>query len=219
MSFALFSIDECGVAPLPKESGGVGLIVGRSKGDAMVSFESYLSQYWWAILLRGVAAILFGFLALFAPGITLAALVLLFGAYALIDGISAIILGIKDYGEQERWWATLIGGIVSVAAGFVTFVMPGLTAVALLILIGVWAMFRGMLDVVAAVQLRDVIEGEWMLALAGVVSVLFGLLMILFPGAGALAMLWWIGAFAIVLGVAEIALAFRIHGIVRRIGA
>jgi uncharacterized membrane protein HdeD (DUF308 family) len=185
----------------------------------MVSFESYLSQYWWAILLRGAAAILFGFLALFAPGITLAALVLLFGAYAFVDGIGAIVMGIKDYGEQERWWATLIGGIVSVAAGFVTVVMPGLTAVALLILIGVWAMFRGMLDIVAAVQLRDVIEGEWMLALAGVVSVLFGLLMILFPGAGALAMLWWIGAFAIVLGVAEIALAFRIRRIARRIGA
>ena len=185
----------------------------------MVSFESYLSQHWWAILLRGVAAILFGFLALIAPGITLTALVLLFGAYALLDGISAIILGIKDYGEQDRWWATLIGGIVSVAAGFVAFAMPGLTAVALLMLIGVWAMFRGMLDIVAAVQLRDVIEGEWMLALVGVVSVLFGLLMIMFPGAGALAMLWWIGAFAIVLGCMQIALAFRVHRIARRIGA
>jgi uncharacterized membrane protein HdeD (DUF308 family) len=185
----------------------------------MVSFESYLSQYWWAILLRGVAAILFGFLALFAPGITLATLVLLFGAYALVDGIGAIIMGIKDYGEHERWWATLIGGIVSVAAGFVTFVMPGLTAVALLILIGVWAMFRGMLDIVAAVQLRDVIEGEWMLALAGVLSVLFGVLTILFPGAGALAVIWWIGAFALVLGGSLVALSFRIRSMAHRVGA
>jgi uncharacterized membrane protein HdeD (DUF308 family) len=185
----------------------------------MMSFESYLSKYWWTILLRGIAAILFGFLALVAPGITLTALVLLFGAYALMDGIGAIILGIKDYGDQERWWATLIGGVVSVAAGVMTFVLPGITAVALLMLIAAWAIVRGMFDIVAAVQLRDAIEGEWMLALAGVLSVAFGALMILFPGAGALAVIWWIGAFAIALGAALVVLSFRVRGIARRVGA
>jgi uncharacterized membrane protein HdeD (DUF308 family) len=150
---------------------------------------------------------------------TLAALVLLFGAYALVDGIGAIIMGIRDYGERERWWATLIGGIVSVAAGFMTFVMPGITAVALLILIASWAMVRGVLDIVAAVQLRDAIEGEWLLALGGVLSVLFGALTILFPGPGALAVIWWIGAFAIAMGTTLVVLSFRVREFAHRVGA
>jgi uncharacterized membrane protein HdeD (DUF308 family) len=185
----------------------------------MISFESYLSQHWWTILLRGAAGILFGFLALFSPGITLAALVFLFGAFALVDGIGATILGIKNYGEQERWWATLIGGIVSVAAGLMAFVMPGITAVALVILIGFWAMVRGMFEIVAAVQLRDVIKGEWMLALVGVLSVAFGVMLVLFPGTGALALIWWIGAFAIAEGVALLALSFRVRSMASRVRA
>jgi uncharacterized membrane protein HdeD (DUF308 family) len=184
----------------------------------MISFESYVSQYWWVMLLRGIAAILFGFLALVEPRITLAALVLLFGAYALVDGIGAIILGIKDYGDQERWWATLIGGIVGVAAGLMTFAVPGITAVTLLVLIASWAIVRGVFDMVAAIRLRHVIEGEWLLALVGVFSVAFGVLMMLFPGVGALAVVWWIAVFAIAHGVALIALSFRVRGVARRIG-
>ena len=185
----------------------------------MTSFESHVSQYWWTILLRGIAAILFGFIALVAPGVTLAVLVLLFGAYALVDGIGAIILGIKDYGEEKLWWATLVGGMVGVAAGIVTLLMPGVTAVALLLLIAFWAIVRGIFDIVAAIRLRQAIEGEWLLALVGALSVAFGVVMMLFPGAGALAVILWIGAFAIALGATLVALSFRVYGTVRRIGA
>jgi uncharacterized membrane protein HdeD (DUF308 family) len=183
----------------------------------MTSFESYVSRYWWTILLRGIAAIMFGLLALLAPGVTLTVLVFLFGFYALVDGIGAIILGIKDYGDREHWWATLIGGIVGVAAGLVTLVMPGITAVALLALIASWAIIRGILDIVAAIRLRHAIEGEWLLALAGTLSVTFGVLMMLYPGAGALAVIWWIGAFAIALGAALVALSFRVRGFTRAV--
>ena len=179
----------------------------------------YVSRYWWTILLRGIAAIMFGLAALFAPGITLAVLVLLFGVYALVDGVGAIILGIKDYGDREHWWATLIGGIVGVAAGLMTFAMPGITAVALLVLIASWAIVRGILDTVAAIRLRHEIEGEWLLALAGVLSVTFGVLLIVFPGAGALAVIWWIGAFAMAMGATLVALSFRIRGVTRAVHA
>jgi uncharacterized membrane protein HdeD (DUF308 family) len=185
----------------------------------MSTFESLVSQFWWTLLLRGAVAILFGVLTFVWPGVTLAALVLLFGAYALVDGISAIILGIKEYGDRERWWATLVGGIISAGAGLVTFMMPGITALALLSLIAFWAILRGVFDIVAAIRLRHAIEGEWLLGLAGAVSIAFGLIMLLFPGAGALAVIWWIGAFAIVLGVMWIALGLRLHGIARAIHA
>jgi uncharacterized membrane protein HdeD (DUF308 family) len=185
----------------------------------MSTFESLVSQFWWTLLLRGAVAILFGVLTFVWPGVTLAALVLLFGAYALVDGIAAIILGIKEYGNRERWWATLVGGIVSAGAGLVTFMRPGITALALLSLIAFWAILRGVFDIVAAIRLRHAIEGEWLLGLAGAVSIAFGLIMLLFPGAGALAVIWWIGAFAIVLGVMWIALGLRLHGIERAIHA
>ena len=185
----------------------------------MLSFESHVSQYWWAILLRGVAAILFGLTALAAPGVTLAVLVLVFGAYALVDGMGAIVLGIKEYGDQQHWWATLVGGIVGVAAGLMTFLTPGMTAVALLLLIAFWAIVRGIFDIAAAVRLRHAIEGEWLLALSGALSVAFGVVMMLFPGAGALTVILWIGAYAIALGMTLVALSFRVRGAGRRIGA
>jgi uncharacterized membrane protein HdeD (DUF308 family) len=185
----------------------------------MSTFESLVSQFWWTLLLRGAVAILFGVLTFVWPGVTLAALVLLFGAYALVDGIAAIILGIKEYGDRERWWATLVGGIISAGAGLFTFMMPGITALALLSLIAFWAILRGVFDIVAAIRLRHAIEGEWLLGLAGALSIAFGLTMLMFPRAGALAVIWWIGAFAIVLGAMWIALGLRLHGIARAIHA
>jgi uncharacterized membrane protein HdeD (DUF308 family) len=176
-----------------------------------------VTRYWWAIALRGAVAILFGVLAFAWPGVTLAALVLLFGAYAIVDGAAAIVVGIKQYGERERWWATLLGGIVSVGAGIVTFLMPGITALALLFVIAVWAILRGILEIAAAVRLRHVIEGEWLMGLAGALSIVFGLVLIAFPGAGALAVIWWIGAYAIVLGVVLVMLGFRARGLARAV--
>jgi uncharacterized membrane protein HdeD (DUF308 family) len=182
----------------------------------MRTLANVVSRYWWAIALRGAVAILFGVLAFAWPGVTLSALVLLFGAYAVVDGVAAIVMGIKEYGERERWWATLLGGIVSVGAGVLTFMMPGITALALLTLIAVWAILRGIFEIVAAVRLRHVIEGEWLMGLAGALSIAFGLFMILRPGAGALAVVWWIGAYAVAVGIMLVALGFRARGLAHR---
>jgi uncharacterized membrane protein HdeD (DUF308 family) len=185
----------------------------------MNTFGSIVSQFWWTLVLRGVVAILFGVLAFMWPGVTLSVLILLFGAYALVDGIAAIIMGIKDYGDRERWWATLLSGVVSALAGLVTFFMPGITALALLTLIAFWAIVRGVFEIVAAIRLRHEIEGELLLGLAGVLSIAFGVFMLLFPGAGALAVVWWIAAFAVVYGVVMVALGFRLRGLGRLVGA
>ena len=157
----------------------------------MQTFGSTVSQFWWMLVLRGAVAILFGILAFMWPGVTLSVLILLFGAYALVDGIAAIIVGIKEYGDRERWWATLLSGLVSAAAGLVTFLMPGLTAIALLSLIAFWAIVRGVFEIMAAIRLRHEIEGELLLGIGGALSIAFGLLMLFFPGAGALAVVWW----------------------------
>jgi len=179
----------------------------------MSSFESLVSRYWWTLLLRGIVAILFGVLTFIWPHVTLAALVLLFGAFALVDGIAAIIMGISQYGERERWWATLIGGLISAGAGVITFLRPGITAIALLALIAFWAIARGIFEIMAAIRLRHVIEGEWLMALGGALSIAFGVAMVAFPGVGALAVVFWIGAFALLEGVVLVALSFRIRGV------
>lgn len=170
---------------------------------------------WWAMVLRGIAAIAFGILAFVWPGITLAALVFLWGAYALVDGIFAVAAGIKSHGEYKRWWLVLIEGILGILAGIVAFVMPGITALVLLILIAVWAIVTGVVEIAAAIQLRKMIRGEWMLALAGVFSILFGVLMFLNPAAGALSVVWLIGAYAVVFGALLVALGVRLHGFVK----
>lgn len=182
----------------------------------MQTLAGLVSRYWWVIALRGAVAILFGVLAFAWPGVTLSALVLLFGAYAIVDGVAAIVVGIKDYGEKERWWATLLGGLVSLGAGIVTFMMPGLTALTLLTLIAIWAVMRGVFEIVAAIRLRKEIEGEWLLALAGALSIAFGLYMIAFPGAGAIAVVWWIGAYAVAIGLMLVVLGFRARGLAHR---
>ena len=170
-----------------------------------------LVRNWWAIALRGVAAILFGILAFAVPGLTLAALVLLFGAYALVDGVLNIIAAIRGRHAGRPAWILLFEGVVSVAAGLVAVLLPSLTALALLYLIGAWAVITGVLEIVAAVRLRRRIQGEWWLALSGVLSVILGVLIMVAPGAGALALVLWIGAFAIVFGVLLVALAFRLR--------
>jgi uncharacterized membrane protein HdeD (DUF308 family) len=180
------------------------------------TLAALVSRYWWVIALRGAVAILFGVLAFAWPGATLATLVLLFGAYAIVDGVAAVVVGVKEYGEQERWWATLLGGLVSIGAGVITFMMPGITALTLLTLIALWAILRGALEIMAAVRLRHVIQGEWLLGLGGVLSILFGVAMIAYPGAGALAVIWWIAAYAIVLGLMLVALGFRARGLAHR---
>lgn len=172
---------------------------------------------WWALVLRGLAAIAFGVLAFVWPQITLTALVFLWGAYALVDGAFAIAAGVKSHGENKRWWVLLLEGILGVAAGLVAFLVPGITALVLLILIAAWAMVTGAFEIAAAIQLRKYIKGEWLLALAGVASVLFGLALLSNPAAGALALVWLIGAYSIVFGVLLIVLGVRLHSLVRSV--
>jgi uncharacterized membrane protein HdeD (DUF308 family) len=167
-----------------------------------------LARYWWALALRGVLAVLFGLLTFFIPGITLLALVLLFGVYALLDGIFDIISAIRS---RRHHWAFLLEGIVGIIVGILTLMWPRITGLVLLYLIGFWAIFTGVLEIVAGFGLRQVIANELLLILMGVISLLFGLFIIIFPGAGALAIAFWIGAYALVFGIMLIALAFRLR--------
>jgi uncharacterized membrane protein HdeD (DUF308 family) len=169
-----------------------------------------LARHWWALALRGVVAVLFGLLTFFLPGITLISLVLLFGFYALLDGIFDIVSAIKAPGHH---WPLILEGIVGIIAGILTFLWPGITAMVLLYLIGFWAIFTGVLEIVAGVRLREVIANELMLIFMGVISILFGLFIIIFPGAGALAIVFWIGAYAVVFGIMLIAFAFRLRSL------
>lgn len=168
-----------------------------------------LAKYWWALALRGLVAVLFGLLTFILPGITLVTLVLLFGAYALVDGIFNVIAFFR---VAAHHWALLIEGIIGIIAGILTFAWPAITAIVLLYLIAFWAIFTGAFEIVAGIRLRKAIRNEWLLLMIGVFSLLFGILILFAPGAGALAIVLWIGAYAIVFGVGLIALAFRLRG-------
>jgi uncharacterized membrane protein HdeD (DUF308 family) len=170
-----------------------------------------LSRNWWALALRGLAAIVFGLLAFILPGITLTALILLFSAYMLVDGVFAIVAAVRAEERDTRWWLLLAEGVLGVLAGIVAFVWPGLTALALLFLVAAWSIITGILQIVGAIRLRREIEGEWALILGGVLSVIFGVLLAVLPGPGILALLWLIGAYALVSGVLLIILAFRVR--------
>jgi uncharacterized membrane protein HdeD (DUF308 family) len=170
---------------------------------------------WWALVLRGIAGILFGVLAFIWPNITLTVLVFLFGAYALVDGAFSIAAGIKSHGEYKRWWLLLIEGVLSVGAGFFAFFVPAMTALILLILIASWAIVTGVFEIAAAIQLRKVITGEWMLALSGLLSVLFGGLLLYNPVGGALAVVWLIGAYSVVFGILLLAFGIKLRGLER----
>jgi uncharacterized membrane protein HdeD (DUF308 family) len=167
-----------------------------------------LSRYWWVLLLRGLAAILFGILAFAWPGLTLASLVIVFGAYALVDGVFAIAGAIRGGGRQP-WWLLLLEGLVGVGIGVLTLFAPEVTALALLFYIAIWAVATGVLQIAAAIALREEIEGEWLLGLGGLASVILGALLVARPGAGALAVLWLIGAWALVFGASLVVLSLK----------
>jgi uncharacterized membrane protein HdeD (DUF308 family) len=170
---------------------------------------SILSRNWWLLLLRGLAAITFGVLVWVQPGISLAALVLLFGAYSMADGIFATWTAIAGRTDHGYWWVLLLEGLLGIGVGALTFVAPGITALALLFYIAIWAIATGVLEIVAAIRLRKEIKNEWLLILAGLASVLFGFVLAAQPGAGALALLWLIACYAVVFGVLLVILAFK----------
>jgi uncharacterized membrane protein HdeD (DUF308 family) len=155
---------------------------------------------WWLAVLRGVAAIIFGILAFAWPGITLLTLVLFWGAFALVDGVLAIIAAVKGGNPMPRWWLAIVG-LAGIIAGALTFLMPGLTALVLLTFIAVWAIVLGVMEIIGAIKLRKEIQGEWLLILNGAISVLFGIVLLWRPVTGLIALVWIIGAYAIILGV------------------
>ncbi|MGH7620137.1 MAG: HdeD family acid-resistance protein, partial [Gemmatimonadaceae bacterium] len=161
--------------------------------------------------LRGVIALIFGLLTLSRPGITLGALILLFGFYALADGIFNVISAIANRHGERHWVALLLGGLFGIAAGIFTFAMPHLTAVILLYFIAFWAILSGGSEIAAAIRLRKVISNEWLLGLVGVMSIVFGFYLLHAPGIGALAVTIWIGAYATVLGIALLVFALRLR--------
>jgi uncharacterized membrane protein HdeD (DUF308 family) len=178
------------------------------------SLRAILGDNWWLLLLRGIAAIAFGVLALFWPAITLISLTLLWGAYTLVDGVFALWAAISGRANAPamgpRWWMA-ISGVVSILAGLAAFFWPGMTAFILLAFIGIWAIIIGVLTIWGAIQARKEIEGEWVLGLFGLLSIAFGALVLFQPGAGALSLIWTIAGYSIFAGVLLIMLAFRVR--------
>jgi len=168
-----------------------------------------LSRTWWVLLLRGLAALAFGVLAWSRPGITLAVLVLFFGAYALTDGILGVCIAVAGRKDHEHWWVLLLRGLLGIGVGIITFTSPGITAVVLLLYIAIWAIATGVLEIVAAIRLRKEIRGESLLIPGGLLSVVCGAFLMAQPAAGALALMWLIATYAVVMGVILVILAFK----------
>ena len=173
--------------------------------------DDVLARNWGWVALRGAVALLFGLLTLSRPGITLAALILFFGAYAFVDGVFTVVSAIANRHGEPHWVALLLGGLFGIAAGVITFTVPHMTAIILLYFIAFWAIMSGMSEIAAAIRLRKVMRGEWLLGLVGLLSVLFGIFLIASPRGGALAVAMWIGLYATLLGIGLLILAFRLR--------
>jgi uncharacterized membrane protein HdeD (DUF308 family) len=171
------------------------------------------SGHWWALALRGAIAILFGLAALLRPGIALQALILLFGAYVLVDGVFSVVGVFGGTRGGTPCWLVLVEGVAGILAGLIAFVFPILTAVFSLYLIAAWAIVTGIAEIATAIRLRKEIQGEWALIVGGILSVLFGVLLgVVGPFAGILSLIWLIGAYAIAFGVLLLVTAFRVRG-------
>jgi uncharacterized membrane protein HdeD (DUF308 family) len=163
------------------------------------------------LLIRGLLAVVIGVLAVVWPGITMVVIVGIFGLYAVIDGVMNLILGLNRTRTHGRSWAVALQGVIGILAGIVTFAWPGITAFALVMFIGAWAIVTGVFEIIAAIRLRRHIKGEWLLALSGVISVLFGFLVFAFPTAGAVGIAWVLGIYAVTGGMVLIALGIRLR--------
>jgi uncharacterized membrane protein HdeD (DUF308 family) len=175
--------------------------------EAMIAV---LAKNWWAVGIRGVLGILLGLIALFLPGATMLSLVLVFAAYAFVDGVFAIVSAVRAARERERWGYLLLEGIVDIAAAAVAVLWPGITVVAFVFVVAFWAIFTGVLELMAAFRL-DFIDGRGWLVFGGIVSVLYGVLLIVAPMIGAVVLTWWLGAYALVFGVCLVVLAFKLR--------
>ena len=176
-----------------------------------------LSRYWWMTLLRGLFWILFGIVLFARPGISLLSLTLALGVILFIDGVINVVNAISGRKEHDDWWVLLLVGLAGIGIGLLTFYNPEATALAVVLYVAIWAIATGLLEIVAAVRLRKQIEGEFWLALAGIASVAFGVLLAARPGVGALTILWLIGVYAIAFGVILLLLAFKVRSGVKHV--
>lgn len=187
--------------------------------ELALNLAAVLARNWWVLLLRGIVAILFGVLTFASPGISLASLVLLFGAFCLADGLMAAWTALSNRKQKENGWLLLIGGLLGIGVGLLTIFQPSVTGLALLFYIAIWAIATGVVQVLTAIRLRQEIANEWMLILAGLASVAFGALLMARPGAGALAVLRLIASYAIVFGLLLVVLALEVRSVSRRLEA
>ncbi len=195
--------DLAGKMSVPGDPGPYG-----SKMDAM---SDALARNWWAVALRGVFTLLFGLAAFILPLTTIASLVLLFAIYMLVDGVFTIVAGVRAAAHHERWGLLILEGIVDLAAGVAAFLLPGLTVLVVVTLLGIWSVMTGALMLAAAFRLHGG-HGRWLLAFSGLVSILWGLLLWVSPVAGTLVLTWWLGGYALAFGVLMLVLAFRLRG-------
>lgn len=178
-----------------------------ARSDAM---SAVLAQNWWLVALRGAFGVLFGVVAFLAPGATILSLVLLFSAYMLADGVCAIVSAVRAARAGERWGLLVLEGVADIATGVVVLVWPGLTVLAFVLMMAAWAVVSGALMLAASFRLGRA-HGRWWLALGGVVSIIYGILLVIAPLIGALVLTWWLGAYALVFGIALLVLAFRLR--------
>ena len=185
----------------------IGVARSGSEYDPMIAV---LARNWWAIAIRGVLGILFGLVALFLPGATMLSLVLLFAAYAFVDGVFGIISAVRAAGQQERWGLLVLEGIVNIITAAIAVLWPAITVVAFVLLVAVWAIVSGGLMLWAAFYL-ETDSDRWWLVLGGIASLIYGVLLVVAPMIGAIVLTWWLGAYALVFGAALLILAFRLR--------
>jgi uncharacterized membrane protein HdeD (DUF308 family) len=174
------------------------------------AMSSLLAQNWWAVALRGIFAIIFALIAFFSPGATLLSLVWVFAAYMLVDGLFGIVSGIRAASNNQRWGLLVLEGILNILVGVIAFIMPGLTVLFFVTLMAVWSLITGVLVIVAAFKLNPEYGRGWLI-FSGIVSVLFGIALLIAPLVGAVVLTWWLGAYALVFGIGLLVLAFKLR--------
>lgn len=175
-----------------------------------------LAKYWWLMVLRGVLAIIFAIMAFAWPGITLSFLVVFLGVYFLIDGIFSLIHGFRIRKTDTHWWALVLEGLLGIVAGIVCLSMPGITVIFLVGLVALWSVVTGLLEIILAIRLRKEIQHEWILIIAGVFSVIFGILLFVQPLAGVIVISWWLGLYALFFGIFMITIGARLKKFAER---
>ena len=179
-----------------------------------MSAVEVLSRNWGWVVLRGLATLLFGVLAFVAPGLSLFGVMILFALYAVAEGLASVVAAInRALISEERWGSLLVSGVVSLLAGAIALIWPAMTALILVFIIALRAIVTGILDIMTAIRIRHVVTGEWMMALAGVMSILFGVVLIMQPGVGALGLIYVIGGWAVLFGALMVALGVKLRSL------